>query len=243
MPSDSELTVALIYPDVLGTYGDRGNALALLHRARARGIATRLVEVSTGEAVPESAQVYLLGGGEDSAQHIGLLALRKDRSLARALGEGAACFAVCAGFQLLGQEFIGSTGDVEQGLGLLDVRCGRLRGERAVGEVETESVGIPGLPRLTGFENHWGDAVLGPDAKPLGRMVRGIGNGDGATEGAVQGGIVATYLHGPALVRNPALADHLLEMSTGPLAPYDDVFAEQLRHERLDGPHPDRGPG
>ena len=63
--------------------------------------------------------------------------------------------------------------------------------------------------------------------------MKGIGNGDGRTEGAVQGGIVATYLHGPVLVRNPALADHLLERSTGPLAPYDDELAEQLRHERL----------
>ncbi|MEP7088517.1 MAG: glutamine amidotransferase [Nocardioidaceae bacterium] len=234
MPSDTEIAVVLIYPDILGTYGDRGNALALVHRARARGLAARVIEVSTREMVPESAEVYLLGGGEDSAQHLGLAQLRQDSNLAKALGEGATCLAVCAGFQLLAREFTGSEGNTEQGLGVLDVACGRLPSQRAVGEIVTEPVGISGLPMLTGYENHLGNAVLGADARPLGRLVRGIGNGDRRTEGAVQDNIVATYLHGPVLVRNPALADHLLERSTGPLAPYDDELAEQLRHERLE---------
>jgi CobQ-like glutamine amidotransferase family enzyme len=233
MRVDSELAIVLIYPDILGTYGDRGNALALVHRARARGLATRLVEVGTDEMVPASANVYLLGGGEDAALHLALGPLRRDQNLARALSEGATCLAVCAGFQLLAHEFSGVDG-VEQGLGFLDVQCARLPGERAVGDVMTESVGLPGLPTLTGFENHHGNAVLGASVEPLGRLVKGIGNGDGRTEGAIQDGIVATYLHGPVLVRNPALADHLLERSTGPLTPYDDEYAEQLRHERLD---------
>lgn len=232
MPSDSEIAVVLVYPDILGTYGDRGNALALVHRARARGLAARVVEVDTGQVVPETAEVYLLGGGEDSAQHLALGPLKRDRNLARALGDGSTVLAVCAGFQLLAHEFTGTEGQVEQGLGALDVRCGRLH-ERAVGEVVTEPVGVAGVPTLTGFENHRGDAVLGPEARPLGRLVRGVGNGDERTEGAVQGRVVATYLHGPVLVRNPALTDHLLEQSTGPLAPYDDELAEQLRQERL----------
>ena len=239
MPSDSEIAVVLIYPDILGTYGDRGNALALVHRARARGLRARVIEVGTEEMVPESAEVYLLGGGEDSAQNLGLGPLRRDSNLAKALDDGATCLAVCAGLQLLAREFTTSEGTPEQGLGVLDVACGKLPGERAVGEIVTEPVGIPGLPTLTGYENHIGDAVLGPNARPLGRLVSGIGNGDGHSEGAVQGGIVATYLHGPVLVRNPALADHLLERSTGPLPPFDDELAEQLRHERLD----DAGPG
>ena len=71
---------------------------------------------------------------------------------------------MCAGFQLLSREFSGAAGAVEPGLGLLDVRCARLPGERAVGDVVAESVGIPGLPTLTGYENHQGNAVLGPDA-------------------------------------------------------------------------------
>jgi CobQ-like glutamine amidotransferase family enzyme len=44
---------------------------------------------------------------------------------------------------------------------------------------------------------------------------------------------VATYLHGPVLARNPALADLLLSWVTGPLPPIDDDAADRLRAERL----------
>ncbi|HEY0717906.1 MAG TPA: glutamine amidotransferase, partial [Streptosporangiaceae bacterium] len=62
-----------------------------------------------------------------------------------------------------------------------------------------------------------------------------IGNGDG-TEGAHAGRVLGTYLHGPALVRNPALADLLLGWVTGPLPPIppkDEELALALRRERL----------
>lgn len=233
MPRDTELVFALVYPDFLGTYGDRGNALALVHRARARGIASRIVEVDPTQTVPESADVYLLGGGEDSSQLLAWDPLSKDTVLHRALADGKACLAVCAGLQLLSTSFA-VTGGTHPGLGVLDVTCDRLPpGQRAVGELSAEPVGIPGLPTLTGYENHQGNAVLGREAHALGHVIRGTGNGDGKTDGVIQGNVVATYLHGPVLVRNPALADHLIETSTGPLEPYDDAFVAQLRTERL----------
>lgn len=233
MPSDSELTVILVYPELLGTYGDRGNALALVRRAELRGMAARIVEVPLGGELPASGQVYLLGGSEDAAQVLALRALVAERNGRRTLAEAPACLAVCAGLQLLSREFTDAAGRPEPGLGLLDVTCGRLPGPRAVGEVVTRPLGIPGLPLLTGFENHQGDARVGPDARPLGQVVSGIGNGHQRIEGAVQGNVVATYMHGPVLVRNPALADYLIERSTGPLAPVTDDAVEQLRVERL----------
>ncbi|HEY6797842.1 MAG TPA: hypothetical protein VI248_24465, partial [Kineosporiaceae bacterium] len=91
-----------------------------------------------------------------------------------------------------------------------------------------------GLPELIGFENHGGATVLGPDARPLGHVAIGVGNGDGrATEGAIQGAVYGTYLHGPALALNPALADRLLATAVGELAPLDDTLVERLRHHRL----------
>ena len=230
---DTELVFALIYPDFLGTYGDRGNSLALVHRARGRGLASRIVEVGPDDTVPEAADVYLLGGGEDSSQLLAWDPLSKDVVLHRGLADGKACLAVCAGLQLLSTSFL--VGErTHPGLGVIDVRCERLPpGERAVGELSAKPVGIPGLPTLTGYENHQGNAILGPDATALGHVIRGTGNGDGLTDGVVQGNVVATYLHGPVLVRNPALADHLLETATGPLEPFDDELVAQLRRERL----------
>jgi CobQ-like glutamine amidotransferase family enzyme len=121
-----------------------------------------------------------------------------------------------------------------QGLGLLDIRSGR-GDQRAVGEVIADV--DPGLNvgRLTGFENHLGVTSLGPGARPLARTALGTGNGDG-TEGAYAGRVLGTYLHGPALVRNPNLADLLLYWAIGPLPqipPQAEELANRLRAERL----------
>jgi CobQ-like glutamine amidotransferase family enzyme len=143
-------------------------------------------------------------------------------------------FGVCAGYQLLGTEFGGADGEPVAGLSILDMHGGRGQ-RRAVGEIAADVDPALGLPPLTGFENHQGVTWLGPDAAPLSRVSTGIGNGDG-TEGAVAGRVLGTYLHGPALVRNPALADLLLGWVTGPLPPLagpDEELVLRLRDERL----------
>jgi len=228
MSGDRTLGVVLVYPELLGTYGDRGNATALVHRARARGLDCELVEAPLEQPLPTSGDIYLIGGGEDAAMLLAYEHLVAGNRLEDAVAAGAACFGVCAGYQLLGREFAGPDSVPREGLGLLDVTCSRLEGPRAVGEMLSEW----GDDFLTGYENHQGDARLGPAARPLARLLRGVGNGDGRTEGAVQGRVVGTYLHGPALVRNDALADHLLEQVAGPLAPFDDVPVRRLREER-----------
>ena len=246
MPADSSLAIVLVYPELLGTYGDRGNALALAHRAGLRGMKTDIVEVPLGGTLPATGDVYLLGGSEDAAQLLALRTLLEEGSGPRALAEARACLAVCAGFQLLAREFSVGDGAPEPGLGLLDVACRRLPGPRAVGEVVAVPTGIRGLPMLTGYENHQGDALVGPGARPLARVLHGVGNGHHRTEGAVQGEparLIGTYLHGPVLVRNPALADHLLERSVGHLPAVQDEAVEQLRAERLAALHVGRRSG
>jgi CobQ-like glutamine amidotransferase family enzyme len=91
--------------------------------------------------------------------------------------------------------------------------------------------------RLTGFENHRGGTVLGPSAEPLARVISGAGNRDGdGIDGAVQGSVIATYLHGPCLARNPELADYMLSRVVGDLAPLEIDEVAQLRRERLAAP-------
>ena len=84
--------------------------------------------------------------------------------------------------------------------------------------------------QLTGFENHRGGTVLGPAASPLSAVVKGAGNraGDGF-DGAIQGSVVATYMHGPCLARNPELADLLLSKVVGELSPLALPEVELLR--------------
>ena len=220
--------IALVFPSLLGTYGDGGNASVLAQRLRWRGIDADVLDVGVDEPVPEQADVYVLGGGEDAAQTLAVSRLGNG-ALHRAVDAGKPVFAVCAGFQILGETFVIGRGDVQPGLGLLDCRTERLPGARAVGELLGESdVGL-----LTGYENHGGRTTLGPAARPLAVVREGVGNGDGGADGARQGSIVATYMHGPALARNPRLADALLSSVVGDLPSLDDDEEEQLRQERL----------
>ncbi|HEX3824451.1 MAG TPA: glutamine amidotransferase [Mycobacteriales bacterium] len=223
--------VALVFPTVLGTYGDGGNATVLAQRLRWRGFDAEIVSVGIDDSLPELADIYVLGGGEDSAQTLAVSRLRAG-ALTRAAGAGKPVLAVCAGFQILGESFLDGSGAVHPGLGLIDCRTDRLPGERAVGELLAECR-IAEVGTVTGYENHGGRTVLGADAAPFAAVRNGVGNGDVGADGAIQGSVVATYLHGPALARNPALADELLSRVVGPLDPLDDVAESELRRERL----------
>ncbi len=144
--------------------------------------------------------------------------------------------AICAAIQVLGHWYETSSGERVDGVGMLDVTTSP-QDTRTIGEVVSQPL-IPELSqRLTGFENHRGGTVLGPAAQPLARVVSGAGNraGDGI-DGAVQGSVVATYLHGPCLARNPQLADYLLSRVVGDLAPLEIDEVELLRKERLAAP-------
>lgn len=232
------LRVAVVYPDLLGTYGDGGNGLILVRRAEWRGHDAELLHAASDRPLPE-ADIYCLGGGEDGPQVRAARTLIDDGTLARRVVGGAVVLAVCAGFQVVGRTFPGSDGELHEGVGLLDIETEKGVGPRAVGEVVAEPEGIEGLPVLTGFENHGGRTMLGAGTVALARVTVGIGNGDGGgSEGAVAGRVVGTYLHGPVLARNPALADLLLSwaLPDTELGPLDDSASERLRQERLGTP-------
>ncbi|GLZ75384.1 glutamine amidotransferase [Actinorhabdospora filicis] len=227
----SSLRLVWLYPDLLSTYGDRGNLQVLAFRAMSRGIDVDIVEVTSDKHMPTEGDIYLIGGGEDGPQALACERLIADGGLARAVNRGAVIFSVCAGYQLMGSSFM-AKGQQYAGLGLMDIQS--QRGEtRAVGELAGEVDPRLGLPTLTGFENHGGRTFVGPSAAPLVRVTAGVGN-DGQTEGAWANRIIGTYLHGPALARNPALADLLLAWATGrQLGALEDRWPEALRGERL----------
>lgn len=237
--SDSPLRIVRLFPDLLGTYGDDGNALVLERRAAWRRVPAEIVDVTARDTVPDDGAVYLIGGGEDGPQSRAARILADSGALGRAVDRGAAVLAVCAGFQILGRSFLGPDGTATDGLHLLDVSTARGTGARIVGEVVVDADHDLDLGVLTGYENHAGVTALGPDARPLGTARVGIGNGTGAThaEGAWDGRIVATYLHGPVLARNPRLADRLLawalDVEPAALDPVDDRAVDALRAERI----------
>ena len=165
---DSAVRVGLVYPELLGTYGDRGNAVVLVERCRRRGIDAELVEVDAGAPIPETLDIYLFGGGEDDAQVMAAAGMRASAAtISAALDGGAVVFAVCAGFQLLGTSYVAGDGDILDGLGLVDLET-RAGDGRLIGECLVVPDGGSGIPLLTGFENHGGRTRLGAGVAPLG---------------------------------------------------------------------------
>lgn len=234
--AESAVRIGLVLPDVMGTYGDGGNAVVLRERLRLRGFAAEIVEITLADPVPAELDLYTLGGAEDYAQRLATRHLLRYPGLQQAVSRGAPVLAICAAIQVLGHWYETSSGERVEGVGLLDVTTSPQE-SRTIGEVVSQPL-LPELSdKLTGFENHRGGTVLGASAQPLARVISGAGNraGDGF-DGAVQGSVVATYLHGPCLARNPQLADYLLSRVVGELAPLELREVEQLRTERLAAP-------
>ena len=237
MTGESTVVIGLLLPDVLGTYSDAGNATVLAQRLRRRGIPAEVLVLSADSTPPATCDIYLLGGGENTAQLFAADWLRRHTQLRHALTCHAQTLAVCAGLQILGQSLQDRSGHDHPGLGVLDVTTVPGR-HRAVGEI-ISNCAIPGVGPLIGFENHLGTTTLGADTGRLGTVLTGTGNGtrDRAglrTEGVLTDRVIGTYLHGPILARNPALADHILRTLVGQdLDPIDIPDQAALRRTYL----------
>lgn len=199
-----------LYPDALNLYGDGGNAIVMAQRLRWRGIPVTVDEVTMGRELSLSdADIVLMGGGADRDQLAVAHELLAQRdTIAAYVRDGGALLAICGSYQLLGRSYY--MGDERlEGLGVIDAETVRGQG-RLIGNVavQTELAAAP----FVGFENHGGRTHLGSSETPLGRaVVAGTGN-DGAdgSEGVLHNGVIGTYLHGPALSKNPELADWLI---------------------------------
>ena len=110
--------IGLVLPDVMGTYGDGGNAVVLRQRLLLRGIAAEIVEITLADAVPESLDLYTLGGAEDYAQRLATKHLLRHPGLQRAASRGAPVLAICAAIQVLGPWYETSAGERVEGVGM-----------------------------------------------------------------------------------------------------------------------------
>jgi lipid II isoglutaminyl synthase (glutamine-hydrolysing) len=264
--ADRTLRVGALYPDLLNIYADRGNLLLLERRCAWRGIGFELRGIGLGEPLdPDAHDLLYIGGGQDRDQALcaqDMVETKRD-ALHAAAARGAVVFGVCGGYQLLGHGY--QLGDETlPGVGLVDLTTVRGDGPRLIGNVAIEltpgGLRPPWTPRtpstaedidpmiIAGFENHGGRTLLGPGAKPLGRVLRGHGNdghsGFEGVRGGPHGTVVGTYLHGPLLPKNAHFADWLtataLGIPPGDLASLDDALeaaahAAARRAAGLDG--------
>lgn len=219
-PKHLTLTVGWLYPDLMSIYGDRGNIITLSRRLEWRGIEVEIKRLGVENKATEFAKVDLLfmGGAQDRQQTIVAADLKKKKNaLSEMIEKGIPGLYICGGFQFLGKYYKEADGTIIEQLGILDIYTQNPGGERLIGNIAIEATGLPikqNKERLimVGFENHGGRTLLGPNVKPLGKVIKGYGsNAEDGTEGAVYKNSIGTYFHGPILPKNPELADYLIQ--------------------------------
>jgi CobQ-like glutamine amidotransferase family enzyme len=238
--NDKQITILQLYPKDMNIYGDWGNALVLKRRLEWHGYSVKLLEYNQGDTFPESVDLVVGGGGQDSGQdsiQTDLLSIgTKLRDLA---DNGVPMLMICGLYQLFGKFFKASDGHVIEGIGLLDIET-HAGPERLIGNITTKS---SEFGEIIGYENHSGLTFLGKGVAPLGHVIKGGGNnGQDETEGARYKNVIASYMHGSLLPKNPLIADFLIEKAItkkyGEFTPtvVDDRFAELARETALKRP-------
>ena len=230
-----EIVLVHLYPREMSIYGDLGNTRCLASRIRRHGYVPVVHQHHPGQELPETIHLVVGGGGQDSGQVTVEADLERNAARLRALAvEGTPMLMICGMYQLFGQAFVTVEGKRLPGLGILDVTT-QGNETRMIGPVVLSTP----YGDVVGYENHSGSTTLGEGQDPFGRVRHGRGNnGSDGTEGAVTGHVIGSYLHGPILPANPALADTLIgwaaEQATGrafePEA-LDDTVARQA-HDR-----------
>ena len=231
--SKGTLRVLQLYPRDMNIYGDWGNALVLKQRIRWHGYSPELLEYNVGDEFPDRVDLIVGGGGQDSGQLVIQEDLQSRAGVLTELAEdGAPMLLICGMYQLFGRFFKTRLGPVIPGIGILDVET-HGTDERLIGNVK---VSTPEFGEVLGYENHSGQTKLGPGVRPLGTVAKGTGNNSSdGHEGARYKNLVASYLHGSLLPKNPAIADFLIkaaaERKYGDFTPGepDDSFAVLAR--------------
>jgi lipid II isoglutaminyl synthase (glutamine-hydrolysing) len=218
-----KITLGCLYPDIMSTYGDRGNVETVLRRCGWRGITAEVTELRIGDQLdPAATDLIMIGGGGEAQQRLVAADLFKVKAgaIREAVAMGAGALAVGCGYELFGRFCQPGQGPELPGVQLFDAWTFRqaavlsgsygtitqARADRAIGELVVRWRDT----MLVGFENHGGGTYLGPTAQPLGLVLAGHGNNGDGTEGVQLDGAVGTHMRGPCLPRNPALADYLI---------------------------------
>ncbi len=242
--SQNVLKILYLYPDILELYGDFGNIQVLKYRLEKRGIEAIIVPYSIGDTPPNFSDFDLVfaGGGADQEQ--GILSedlLKYKESIKEAVENGVFFLLICGAYQLFGKYYKGVEGNIIPGLEVFDYYTEAIndRKKRCIGNVVINANLNNKETKVIGFENHGGQTF--DVSTSFGNVLAGNGNKFGdSKEGFFANNVIATYLHGPLLSKNPELADYIikycLDRKYGEdivLEPLDDNFENLCREQLL----------
>ncbi len=240
-----ELKILYLYPDILELYGDFGNIQVLKYRLEKRGIKAIVTPYSIGDEAPNFKDFDLVfaGGGADQEQSILAKDLIKYKdNIKEAVDSGVFFLLICGAYQLFGKYYKGVEGNIIPGLDVFPYYTEAIndRKKRCIGNVVID-VNLNGKEtKVIGFGNHGGQTY---DVNtPFGKVLFGNGNKFGDdNEGFFKENVIATYLHGPLLSKNPDVADYIIKYCLDRkynedtiLEPLDDTFEDLCRKQLLD---------
>lgn len=237
MNNKYSLTIGWLYPDLMNTYGDRGNIIVLTKRAEWRGIKVKVESIflNTSYLILNTCDLFFMGGAQDTQQEIVNRDLqdKKGKVLKDKIENNTPGLFICGAYQFLGKYY--RTADLKElkGLGIFDLFTENPdeKAERLIGNVvvKPSHYSLLSIPYLVGFENHGGRTYLEDKSMALGTIINGHGNNAiDKTEGIVYKNAIGTYLHGPILPKNPQLADLLLTLAL------EKKYGERFHLEPLD---------
>ena len=210
-----DLKILYLYPDILELYGDFGNIQVLKYRLEQRGINVTIVPYSIGDSAPDFNDYDLVfaGGGADQEQ--GILSedlIKYKDNIKEAIDNGVFFLLICGSYQLFGKYYKGVEGNIIPGLEIFDYYTEAIadRKNRCIGNIVLNANLNGTKTKIIGFENHGGQTFN--VNSPFGDVLFGNGNKFGDTkEGFFLDNVIATYLHGPLLSKNPELADYIIK--------------------------------
>lgn len=227
------LHILQLYPKDMNIYGDWGNVLTVMQRAKWHGYEPVLHEYNPGDAFPETIDIVIGGGGQDAGQDViqaDLLSIAP--KLRQLVNDDTPILVICGLYQLFGKFFRTKDGHTINGVGIFDIET-HGGPERMIGNIVTNSTEFGDI---IGYENHSGQTFLSDGVQPLGKVLKGAGNnGHDEFEGARVRNVIGSYLHGSLLPKNPAIADWLIEKAAtkryGDFTStvIDDRFAREAR--------------
>lgn len=230
-----KLTIGWLYPDLMSTYGDRGNIIVLAKRCLWKGISAKVenVTLETPVSILKRCDVIFMGGAQDRQQKLAGedFLKRKGPVIKSMVEDGIPGLFVCAAYQAIGHFYQPYQGDRIPGPGIFDLYTKHPgdQAKRLIGNVACEITAIKlssyqekssvarwlgsSMARKTivGFENHGGRTYLGKKLKSFAKVLKGYGNnGQDGYEGAIYKNAIGSYFHGPILTKNPHIADWLI---------------------------------
>jgi len=211
-----KINIGWLYPDLMNTYGDRGNIITLSYRSKMMGIDALIHKISVNEQAEQISKmdIIFMGGAQDKQQEIVNKDLKiKGKYLKDAIKQGVPGLYVCGAYQFLGKYYKEADGNIIDGIGAFDLytESPGPNVPRCIGHIVIRSKLFPEI-RLVGFENHGGRTYLADKSLALAEVVKGYGNnGEDKTEGIFYKNSFGTYMHGPVLPKNPELADYLIK--------------------------------